>query len=278
MATNAAVPGWQFLKDQLFPSLSGEWKAMHGLVGYGSSSEEEDNSVKPIRRAVESPSQIDRVADTEPPSLPNRGDQDLQAVGYDPTKSDEVLQDVQGPQPNSMTALNGVEDHALSTPSPALPVESSEKDVIRYLTQATVPMTSMPESPPGSPDPATNARFAKFHELKRKGVRFNEDLARKSSFKNPGLFLSLLDRAGLDIDDQYSSAIPGLTSSPNNFPTEAFKENLLASQQEQRNRHEMSKKTLSVTGKRVIEFAPANNSAPTSRKSTPVQLRKKRRP
>lgn len=157
----------------------------------------------------------------------------------------------------------------------------SERDIIRQLTQASIPMASMPPSPPGSPDHAINARFNRFLELKAQGVHFNEDLAKKSSFLNPGLMATMMARAGVDKDDQYNTSLLLELWNPKSFPAWAYKEELLRSQQETKDRDDTEKSILSTTGKRMIDFAPSGSggtSGDSSRKSTPGYQKKRRRP
>ena len=153
----------------------------------------------------------------------------------------------------------------------------SEREAIRMLTQPTHPMTSMPPSPPGSPDPAANARFQRFLDLKKKGVHFNEDLAGKSTFRNPTLLSTLMSRAGIDESEQYDTSLPKTLWDPTAFPPYAYKEELLKSQQMLQEREEAKKKELSAKGKRTIDFLPARSASPRSATSTPGSMAKKRK-
>jgi hypothetical protein len=152
-----------------------------------------------------------------------------------------------------------------------LPDDMSEQDLLRHLTQASHPMTALPSSPPGSPDAQAEAKFKHFLELKKKGVHFNQDLANKSSFHNPALFTALMDRAGLERDDQYASALPISVWDPASLPAFAYKEELLKRQMQIRDDEAAKKKKQSTSGKRVIEFAAAttSKSGGSSRTSTP---------
>lgn len=137
------------------------------------------------------------------------------------------------------------------------PTTYSERDTIRYLTQASHPMTSLPPSPPGSPNPALEAKFKKFLDLKAQGIHFNEDLGRKSTFRNPSLLPTLIDRAGLKGDDQYRTSIPTSVWDPLALPPYAYKEELLRTQQSMRAQDLATKKTMSAAGKRKIDFTSA---------------------
>jgi hypothetical protein len=154
----------------------------------------------------------------------------------------------------------------------------SELETIHDLTQATHPMTSIPPSPPGSPDPALNAKFKRFLEFKAKGVHFNEDLANKSTFRNPGLLATMTKRVGLEDHDQYRTSLPVDVFNPAGFPPSAYKEELLRSQQGLREQEQATKKSLSAAGKRNIEFASAGTSRSSSRESTAEMPNKRKRP
>ena len=139
--------------------------------------------------------------------------------------------------------------------------QMSERDAIRYLTQAPVPMTSMPPSPPGSPNPAANAKFARFQELKAKGVHFNQELASKPGFLNPGLLSTLMSRMGVEETDQYNTSLALDVWNPQQFPEWAYKEQLLESQKAVRERQDAEKKALSATGQRRIDFTTASGDS-----------------
>jgi HCNGP-like protein len=173
-------------------------------------------------------------------------------------------------------ANGGIGDEDTSTHTSG---KMSERDTIRYLTPAPVPMTSMPPSPPGSPDPTANAKFARFMDFKAKGVHFNEDLVKKSSFLNAGLLATMMARAGIDEEDQYNTSLPTDLWDPKHFPAWAYKEELLKSQQEIRDKEDAEKRAMSAAGKRMIDFGPSGGtSGDSSRKSTPISRKKRRRP
>lgn len=174
-------------------------------------------------------------------------------------------------QSNGAAAMNDV-------PSPVPLAELSERDAIRFLTQAPVPATSLPPSPPGSPDTAANERFRRFLELKEKGLHFNEDLAKKTSFRNPSLLSTMMARVGIDEQAQYNTSLPLELWNTGDFPEWSYKEGLLKSQKELQAQTELTKKTLSASGKRTIEFTSETASGELSRKSTPGQQGKRRRP
>ena len=153
--------------------------------------------------------------------------------------------------------------------SPQLPDDLSEQDLVRFLTQASHPLTELPPSPPGSPNSQVEAKFKRFLELKSKGVHFNDDLAKKTTFKNPALLSILTERAGIEPDAQYATSLPASIWDPQSLPSFAYKEELLRSQQAIRDQEGARKKQASAAGKRTIEFTAASRSGASSHASTP---------
>ena len=246
---------------------------MSALVGYESSSDDEEEAANAVSPAVASVEATITLADV--PTERNISDEvKVNSPRHFEGESDMLTI---GPVLGPAAPANG--DMVGDESSEGVTEKMSERDVIRYLTRAPVPMTSMPTSPPGSPDPAANARFARFLELKAKGVHFNEDLCKKSSFLNPGLLTTMMNRAGMDEEDQYNTSLPLELWNSKSFPEWAYKERLLRSQQEIRDNDDEQKKALSAAGKRVIEFAPSGGrSGDSSRRSTPSYQKKRRRP
>ena len=174
---------------------------MSGLVGYGSSSEE-DQATKDGSPAQKAPGMIENTAAiSSHPSKPREADGDI---------NDEP---VLGPSvsANGFNTTESAHDLSLSE-------GMSERDTVRYLTQATHPMNSIPPSPPGSPDTATNVRFQRFLDLKLEGIHFNEDLAKKAAFRNPSLLSSMMERAGIAQRKQYNTSLPKELWDPTGFP------------------------------------------------------------
>jgi len=87
-----------------------------------------------------------------------------------------------------------------------------------------------------------------------------------------------MSKVGIDEKAQYNTSLPLDLWNPNDFPEWAYKEGLLKSQQELKSQSDANRKMLSATGKRTIEFTPESASAGSSRKSTPGQQSKRRRP
>lgn len=238
---------------------------MSALVGYETSSDEEETAASASKAAstIETPAAL--TTNTT-----------IESNSSNSTSYVSELASV-GPLLGPNIPLNG---DMIDAESLAEAFEgTSERDTIRHLTQASLPMTSMPPSPPGSPDPAANARFARFLELKAKGLHFNEDLAKKSSFLNPALLATMIARAGIDEEDQYNTSLPLDLWNPKGFPEWAYKEELHKAQQAVRDKEVAERKALSSAGRRTIEFASSGgNSDNSSSRSTPSYQKKRRRP
>jgi hypothetical protein len=127
----------------------------------------------------------------------------------------------------------------------------------------TVPNFDIPPSPPGSPPPTTEKKFAHFLQLKKQGVHFNEKLAKSSALKNPSLMQKLMNFADISEEEQYATTLPKDVWDPSGFPKWAYKEELAKSQQKVLKKKEEEK----LGGPR--EFVPASGSGESSRVETP---------
>ncbi|KIW26322.1 uncharacterized protein PV07_09423 [Cladophialophora immunda] len=254
---------------------------MSGLVNYESSSDEEKQS--PPKVVPSKPSKGKSADSTVPADGLDRSsiNKGFPAAELDKGTGRNTGAD-NGPMlgPTMPAQMQGDDDIVQPQESSAETSQQhmSERETIHLLTQATHPMTAIPPSPPGSPDPALDAKFKRFLELKAKGVHFNEDLANKSTFRNPGLLATMMARAGVEGDDQYRTSLPQEVWNPLGFPPLAYKEELLRSQQALREQDSNSKKSLSAAGKRTIEFTSGGKSGTSSRESTPGAANKRKRP
>ena len=238
---------------------------MSGLVGYGSSSDEDEYAQQLlVARNAERPSivAVTEADNVLPLTAPSNQAVDGPMVGPAvPTNNDY--------SPATADEKDGGEPEAQML---------SERETIRVLTQPSHPMSSIPPSPPGSPNLAANAKFRRFLDLKAKGIHFNEDLASKSSFRNPKLLSTMMARAGVDESEQYNTSLPKELWDPVGFPPSAYKEELGKSQQLFRERDEARKKELSASGTRTIEFNTAERAGSRSRDSTPASVGRRRKP
>lgn len=226
---------------------------MSALVGYGSSSEDDDDDETRV-------SQPRNLAGDVGDSLTNGN---ASKVSRAHGSNGELETSSQGPmvgpnRPILQSASEQYEDGDNDAQQDIPPM--SQTDMLRYLTQPSHPMTSLPPEPSSEADTAVSAKFRRFLELKSKGIHFNEDLASKSSFKNPSLFSSLLDRASLPPEAQYASTLPSDVFNLGMLPPWAYKEELLKSQQASNAELETAKKAKSAAGKRKIEFTSAREN------------------
>lgn len=251
---------------------------MNGLVGYGSSSEDEDEVLPPTAATTEAPSSlVGHDISTKVNGTTRDAQTRTESEATATAAAAPITEPLQGPMlgpvmPTELVATEYEDD----SPEDSLPM--SERDVLRYLTQPLRPMSSIPPEPSEPADPAVTAKFKRFLELKSQGIHFNEDLATKISFKNPSLFASLLERANVSSQAQYSSTLPSNVFSHNSFPDWAYKESLLKSQQAISADVEAAKRSQSAVGKRTIEFTSAGRGGGiSSRESLPGNLSKRKR-
>ncbi|OQE01624.1 hypothetical protein PENVUL_c042G04053 [Penicillium vulpinum] len=118
---------------------------------------------------------------------------------------------------------------------------SASRALVQDLTLPPVPNLDIPPSPPGSPNPAANAKFEHFLSLKKQGIHFNSKLASSSSLKNPSLLKKMMEHAGINEQSQYDTSLPADLWDTSNLPNWAFKEELLKTQQDLRKQSEEKK-------------------------------------
>ncbi|KAJ5678599.1 hypothetical protein N7462_006843 [Penicillium macrosclerotiorum] len=138
-------------------------------------------------------------------------------------------------------------DSAQATEGPSADGHTSPFSISRALVQdltlPPVPNLDIPPSPPGSPDPAANAKFEHFLSLKNQGVHFNSKLASSSSLRNPSLLMKMMEHAGIDEQAQYHASLPSELWDITSLPRWGFKDELLKTQQETRWKMEEKKAT-----------------------------------
>ena len=143
---------------------------------------------------------------------------------------------------------------------------TNQRASIRDLTLPTNPNLDIPPSPPGSPPPGTDQKFAQYLQLKRQGSHYNAELASSSAVKNPSLLPKLMEYAGLEARQQYATSLLTDLWNPAVFPDWAYKEGLAKSQSDISKRKEEEKAKARREG---IEFISATNSGQSSRVDTP---------
>ncbi|KKZ64722.1 hypothetical protein EMCG_09394 [[Emmonsia] crescens] len=238
---------------------------MLSLTAYGSSSEDEAGSSPPLK--------------AQKAKQPADSSTDITAHPAESAGSQEAIHTTTG------TPLIGPFQPAQSNNNigPQLPSRksspfSSNRALLRDMTLPPIPNLDIPPSPPGSPNPATNQKFAHFLSLKRQGIHFNEKLASSSSLRNPSLLAKLMEHAGIDAQAQYATSLPKELWNPvATLPAWGYKEELLKSQQAIRRKIEEKK----VSGPREgIDFVSGGGgglgtggSGDSSRTGTPSSVK-----
>ncbi|KAI9373332.1 nucleophile aminohydrolase [Aspergillus egyptiacus] len=133
------------------------------------------------------------------------------------------------------------------------------RKLIHDLTLPPVPNLDIPPSPPGSPSPSVNAKFAHFLSLKKQNVHFNEKLAGSASLKNPSLLKKMMEHAGIDEQSQYSCSLPPYIWDMSNLPSWGYKEDLLRAQKEL---SAIAEEKRAKTQRDAIEFISIMNHFP----------------
>ncbi|ODM22224.1 hypothetical protein SI65_03070 [Aspergillus cristatus] len=204
---------------------------MLGLGAYQSSSEDEGENELPLtapkHETKERPVQESQVTNVNA-EAPKKMEKTSEI-----TTNVEPVGPVLGPsQPQGPHIAGGS-----SSEGPFSPFSTSLA-LIHDLTLPPVPNLDIPPSPPGSPDPKANAKFAHFLSLKKQGTHFNEKLAGSSSLKNPSLLKKMMSHAGINDEAQYSTSLPPDLWDMSNLPKWGYKEELLKTQQEIRRKTE----------------------------------------
>ncbi|KAJ5364447.1 uncharacterized protein N7496_010160 [Penicillium cataractarum] len=206
---------------------------MLGLDAYGSSSEDEVE-IKPTPQSQSTPSQSINEAPNGP-----------------------ALGPASGPAPMNRTqSPEGPSTSGRSSPF------STTRALVHDLTLPPVPNLDIPPSPPGSPNAAANAKFEHFLSLKKQGIHFNAKLASSSSLRNPSLLMKMMEHAGIDEQSQYNTALPSDLWDVSNLPKWAFKEELLKTQQEARQKQEEKNAVGQRSSIEFVSGADAKRKAP----------------
>ncbi|KAJ5123427.1 hypothetical protein N7448_009524 [Penicillium atrosanguineum] len=194
---------------------------MLGLVSYDSSDEDEVELKAPLESTI--------------PTHDGHTTQPACTASHE-VPSGPVLGPATGPTPAAQ-AQSPDDREGFDRSSPF----SASRALIQDLTLPPVPNLDIPPSPPGSPNPAANAKFEHFLSLKNQGIHFNVKLANSSSLKNPSLLKKMMEHAGIDEQSQYDMALPENLWSTSNLPKWGFKEELLRAQQDIRQQMEYKK-------------------------------------
>ncbi|GME51801.1 Hcngp-like protein [Neofusicoccum parvum] len=245
---------------------------MLGLDDYGSSDEEgpqappsdETNQTArptPKKQAVDelsedkAPQASDQNTTTQPAEAAPPAEAEPAPGPSLPPSAEDIPADAPAPGPSAPPAAEP-EDTNGAASAPQSPY-SAGRALVRNLTMPRVPNFDIPPSPPGSPPPATTAKFANFLEIKAKGIHFNQRLEGSSMLRNPSLLHKLRGFAGISDEDQYATTLPADVAVPTTFPPWAYAEQLGKSQQEiAKKREEEQRKTQ----RDALEFVPASTS------------------
>lgn len=243
-----------------------------GLVAYGSSDEETEDEQRHVNDVETKASEIPSAQDEAPVPSHIEPKQNGYGAAEEAEQRAPIVPDLSAAAPiigpalgpsaeNSTASLLPESDEIIDAP-PRSPY-SAGRALLRDLTMPSVPNFDIPPSPPGSPPPATEKKFAHFLQLKKQGVHFNEKLAKSSALKNPSLMQKLMDFADISEEEQYASTLPKDVWDPSGFPKWAYKEELKKSADKILKQREAEK----VGAPR--DFVPATTSGDSSRGGTP---------
>ena len=230
---------------------------MAGLVGYGSSDEENSHSEEALQPLASSSATISMNG------ISNRSSAHLSLALAPAPFVGPMLEPTTLPDRNFTGSTN--DDEGSSPQSPY----SANRALLRDLTLPTVPKYDIPPSPPGSPDASANSKFKHFLKLKRQGLHFNEKLARSSALKNPSLMQKLMGFSGISEAGQYSTTLSRNLWNPAAFPGHAYKDELAKSQQNVLRKREDAK---TRSQRDALDFVPALGSGESSRAGTPSAI------
>lgn len=149
-----------------------------------------------------------------------------------------------------------------SSPSAPASPYTAQRSTIRDLTLPTEPNFDIPPSPPESPNPGTDRKFAHFLDLKRQGIHFNAKLASSSALRNPSLLPKLMQSAAVDGPKQYATTLSVDLWDPTGFPDWAYKEELAISQKQVSTKKDEERMKIQ---RESIDFVSASNSTQTSK-------------
>ncbi|RMX82681.1 hypothetical protein D0869_05871 [Hortaea werneckii] len=234
---------------------------MSGLVGYGSSDEEEDElqPEKPAKMArLEDDAGLQATNDAmgaQTAIAPQNEVQEPSTAPYAPVEEppapSKPVEPPLGPAPGPAAPPPAVasedETHPPipSDPAPASPDPNASPPTspytttrlhLRTLTMPTVPNFTIPDSPPPPPRNSEEAatlssrtkKFERFLALKQKDIHFHHRLLHSSSLRNPAFLPNLMDFAGLGPDDVYASALSEEAGGvPVKWRAECYVENLV---------------------------------------------------
>ncbi|KAF2084254.1 hypothetical protein K490DRAFT_69034 [Saccharata proteae CBS 121410] len=225
---------------------------MLGLGSYESSDDEAGTLPMKHQTASKSQSTATQPESTKTPSESTNGSTQRAMSPLDPATapSDSGLPIptesalMEGPPagPSAAPDIQPVSatDHTSAPQSPY----SLSRSIARTLTMPRAPKFDIPPSPPGSPPAGLSVKFARFLELKKRGVHFNEKLEKSSLLRNPSLLNNLMDFAEIAEEEQYATTLPDEVAPQTKFAASAYADQLARTQQEVlRKREDEQRKT-----------------------------------
>ena len=209
---------------------------MPPLVAYESSSDDEKGPSATVRslpvngpkeqpQALESAKSEDASGDTKPNSLNGETQQSRDPLGEKKPPQGPAL----GPQLSAEENTVGfADDSGGEASSRDQSPETASRRLMQNLTLPPVPHIDIPPSPPGTPDPAAETRIKHFLKLKSQGVHMNETLSSKPALRNPSMFGTLMDFAGIGEKEQFASSLPSelQVGGPGGFDESQYVESL----------------------------------------------------
>ncbi|PYH40529.1 HCNGP domain-containing protein [Aspergillus saccharolyticus JOP 1030-1] len=192
---------------------------MLGLAAYESSSED-DAGPNPVSLQTKQGKKEHATRALQVPANPAASRKDIGSEHDSMQLSDRPLFGPLHENPHHEQEDSPNDDEALS----------ASRTIIHDLTLPPVPNLDIPPSPPGSPDPSADAKFAHFLSLKKQGVHFNEKLSGSVSLKNPGLLKAMMTHAGIDDGTQYYTSLPPAIWDAPTLPSWGFTEKLRQTQ------------------------------------------------
>ncbi|KAJ3328627.1 hypothetical protein HDU76_009606 [Blyttiomyces sp. JEL0837] len=109
-------------------------------------------------------------------------------------------------------------------------VNLTEEEFRELLKPRVIPgltIKSIPPEPEGECDPELQAKISQWHELRKKGKKFNDQLMRTQSFKNPAIMSKLIEFIGLD---EHGSNLPKSYFDPKGFDERLYYDELAKQQ------------------------------------------------
>ncbi|KAG9288118.1 hypothetical protein G9A89_017713 [Geosiphon pyriformis] len=146
--------------------------------------------------------------------------------GGHPNYSSLKVSDSSGTLPNLMESTDIIEMD-LDQSHKELREQTLMRQLLRPKPILGLENWGIPSEPEKECDPALQAKISHFHELKEKGVHFNENLLKNKAFRNPHIYSKLVEFVELD---EIGSNFPKNVFDPYGFPREMYADKLAETQ------------------------------------------------